>query len=69
MSATSSTHWALGMYKEAFIKYGITGHALHCTESADDLKEVGVAIAISRRSLFLKIQEFKQSGVPLNLVE
>ncbi|ETW01595.1 hypothetical protein H310_06235 [Aphanomyces invadans] len=56
-------------YSAAFVENEITGEVLCGVASADEVKEMGVALAPKARMLFDKITEFKASGVPSQLLQ
>ncbi len=55
-------------YSAAMAEEEIDGSALYAVESADDLKELGVKMALKARSLYDKLQDFKAVGVSVDLV-
>ena len=57
----------LGRYSAAFQQLPIRGADLE-EVTDDDLKEAGVEISVHRRALLKQVAEFKQSGVPVNLL-
>ncbi|KAF0687345.1 Aste57867_20905 [Aphanomyces stellatus] len=55
-------------YSAAFLENEITGDMLMGTAEVNDIKELGVTLAVKARLLFDKITEFKANGVPTSLL-
>ena len=58
----------LGRYAAAFRALPVNGAMLVAVENADDLREVGVEVAIHRRMLLRRVEELREGGVPRELL-
>ena len=58
----------LGRYAAAFRALPVNGAMLAAVDSADDLREVGVEVAIHRKMLLRRVEDFREGGVPQELL-
>jgi len=58
----------LGRYAAAFRALPVNGATLAAVDNADNLREVGVEVAIHRKMLLRRVAELREGGVPRELL-
>lgn len=61
-------HLSLAKFKPVFLNNEVTGMLLCSCESADDIKELGISTAPQARLLFSHVQQYRESGVPVEKI-
>jgi len=63
------TYLNMGKYIPQFVDNGISGHVLQEASGTDDLKECGITMpGPILRAFYSQIDEYKRTGVPLNVL-
>ena len=55
---------SLSKYKESFTENNVSGELLATCDNVDEVKELGITITAQAKLLFSKIQEWKTTGIP-----